>query len=490
MQAGRLDDAAGICRALLDVDASDPWANHLLGLAADQQGDFGAALTWLRRSLASSPSNSEFHGNLAVASQRSRDPLTTIEAATRALSLDGGNAAARVVRHQVMKRLVEEGVDEGARATPPRELMRAYLADLLDNLHHIPSKAYHDLLRQQLSEVVAAPGSVTTIEINDSCNIDCVMCKTSEAKRPKGLMKIGTFESVIQRLTEEGPVTVLLHTIGDPLANKRLPEYLAILRRYGGKVGSLSSNCLMMDRHIDTLFEFRDVIQMIRPSIDAASKEVYEVIRFGGRWEQLVANLRLFAERNARAEKPFPINVSNIISKDNFHQIGLIPEVFSFLTAFENFGFAFINSLAPKNDYFLAASYFDDAYVQNSPCSQLWGPPNILKDGSLTTCCRDYDGDLVFANLLTDRIDTAYNNDTIRATRRAHIANDVASMPALCRKCYRIDARLDAAVNGIIRYYALFVGKSGGELQGHLNLIGPKLKQRDYRGVLGVIDSM
>ena len=66
----------------------------------------------------------------------------------------------------------------------------------------------------------------------------------------------------------------------------------------------LSSNCLLVERHLDTIFEYRDIITKFRPSIDAASKEVYERIRVGGKWEDLHRNLHLFAERNAAAAWP------------------------------------------------------------------------------------------------------------------------------------------------------------------------------------------
>ena len=70
---------------------------------------------------------------------------------------------------------------------------------------------------------------------------------------------------------------------------------------------------------MDTVFEYRDVIELFRPSLDAASKQVYERIRIGGKWEQLHQSLAMFAERNSRSANPFPIFVQNIVSKDNFH---------------------------------------------------------------------------------------------------------------------------------------------------------------------------
>ncbi|MBM3546436.1 MAG: radical SAM protein [Alphaproteobacteria bacterium] len=483
-RAGRVDEADRLCRDALATGAESAWANHLVGLIALGRGRTDEGLAAIKRSLALDPSVDDFLFNHAFARISRSDPLTTLIEAARAISVNPAHGPSRLLRGEVMAKISDEPGDDG------RVVSRARIVALLDSLEHISSRDYYDAKRGQVNEFVRAQDSAATIEINDSCNIDCVMCRTSEASRPKGLMKLSLFEEIVAKLARSGPVDVALHTIGDPLANKRLPDYLAILRKHGGIVRFLSSNCLMMDRHIDTLFEYRDIIGTIRPSIDAASKQVYELIRFGGKWETLIENLNLFAERNRRSNNPFPVFVNNTISKDNFHEIGLIPEVFSFLTSFENFGFGFVNSLAPRNDYFFAANYFEEHYVQNSPCGLLWNRPHILKDGSITTCCRDYNGELIFGDFKTETVDTALNNEHIRALRRAHIANDTSQMPELCRKCYVVDERLDTLLNEIFQYFARFVRSGGRVLQQHLDQIGPLLKGRDYRAVLAVVDSM
>lgn len=358
-----------------------------------------------------------------------------------------------------------------------------HISRVLNSLDTVPFDAYMRSKLSSQTEVTELPKLVGEIEINDSCNIDCVMCKTSMAKRKKGLMDLDLFERTVAMLAERGMKNVTLHTIGDPLANRNLAKYLAVLRRHNVTVGDLSSNCQLLDRHLDTLFEYRDVIYTFRPSIDAASKEIYERIRFGGKWEVLHTALRRFAERNAKATLPFPITVNNIISKDNFHEIAYIPEVFSYLTAPTDFRYAFINSLAPSNEFFLNQNYFD-SYHQNAPCHTIWNSVYVLKDGSLTTCCRDYHGDLVFGNVVKDDLATAYNNSTVQKIRRAHLDGNTQAMPDLCRECFMVDPRLSEVINGVFQYFFRYVKAPASELQRALFDIGPKLKSRDFGGVI------
>ena len=118
------------------------------------------------------------------------------------------------------------------------------------------------------------------------------MCDTKSSTRQKKLMNIDLAEKSVKReMRNDGINSVLLHTIGDPLANIKLKEYLKILRKYKMQAG-LSTNGLMLDKHVDTLAEYIDVCSNIRFSIDGVKKETYEKIRFGGIFEKLVEKFR------------------------------------------------------------------------------------------------------------------------------------------------------------------------------------------------------
>lgn len=323
-----------------------------------------------------------------------------------------------------------------------------------------------------------APGA---IEINDSCNINCVMCDTKSATRKKGVMKLELFEQIIRRMASYGYTGVDLHTIGDPLANKNLADYLEVLRRHRFTVGKMSSNCLMMDRHIDTLFEYRDVIRSFRPSVDGATKETYERIRFGGKWEDLLRNLHLFADWNRKAKHPFPVYVNNIISLDNYHEIASIPKVFDFVAEPHQFSFSFITSNSPTDRYFMMANALGSQFAQQRPCSRVWRSMHILKDGSLTTCCRDYNGDLIYGHINDDDLKTVVNNDKIQDIRRAHLSDDKTMLPPLCQTCYTVDPRWSEFVTAIIHTFYLQNGSANVEpLQELLGGLRPMMIDRRY----------
>jgi hypothetical protein len=66
---------------------------------------------------------------------------------------------------------------------------------------------------------------------------------------------------------------------------------------------------------------------------------------------------------------------------------------------------------------------------------------HILNDGSLTVCCRDYDGDLIFGNIKDNSPEELINNEKILQLRKQHLENKIpTNLP--CSNCYRIDPRV------------------------------------------------
>ena len=359
----------------------------------------------------------------------------------------------------------------------------------LESLEKISGKDYIRLDTAGLTEIATAPKGVGVIEINDSCNIDCLMCNTSLATRPKGLMQLDLFERIVSELASTGTKTVSLHTIGDPLANKKLPQYLEILRSHGVHVGAMSTNALRMDRHIDTLFEYRDIIDLIWISIDGSSKWVYEKIRKGGYFDKLHANLLAFTKRNNAHSNPYPISVNCVVSLDNYHELAYLPMVFGYLTTPGQFNFGNISGLSADHTYFNEAKVFDDYYL-HVPCGHLWDSPHIHKDGNLSLCSRDYNGDLVFGNINDGSIEEQFNGEIIRSMRRSHLKVDVKSLPKLCQGCITADSRIDTIVNGVIHYYFEKIGSQPAVLQNCLNEMAPLLKARKYSEVRTLIENL
>lgn len=319
------------------------------------------------------------------------------------------------------------------------------------------------------------------LEINNSCNINCVMCDTKSSSRKKKLMDLELCEKSIIEMKSTGIKSVILHTIGDPLANAKLKDYLKLLRKYKLQA-SISTNGLMLDKHINTLIEYFDICSNIRFSIDGVRKATYEKIRFGGNFEKLIENLNLAKSKLKNVGYEFMIDL--VITKDNFNELGEFIVFFKnyINNPYKNMHFNFMNSLSPSNDYFLKNNLIQEHTYKNMYCnfaSQL--TPYILVDGRVSACCRDYDGSLVVDDIYKNNLNKIYTSDGFKNLQQFHINENSNQKNEynLCKSCYIVDTRIAELWKNIISLVLFKYPDQNSEF--YQNIFNELLKTINYK---------
>ena len=307
---------------------------------------------------------------------------------------------------------------------------------------NIENESYSEFKKKNFLKNLNKKSTLGVLEINNSCNINCVMCDTKSSSRQKKLMDLNLCEKSVKEMKLGGINSVLLHTIGDPLANVKLKDYLKILRNYNIQAG-ISTNGLMLDKHLETLLEYFDICSNIRFSIDGVKKETYEKIRFGGNFNKLLENLELAVKKL----KPcgYEILIDCVVTKDNFDELGDFIVFFKKYInyPYKNMHFNFMNSLSPSNNYFLKNNVIEERTSKNFYCnfaSKL--TPYVLVDGRVSACCRDYDGSLVVDNIHNTKISEMSKNQGFKRLQNTHL-NEVDNINSydLCKSCYEVDTR-------------------------------------------------
>ena len=321
----------------------------------------------------------------------------------------------------------------------------------IEIVEDIKNKPFDETLPKNFSEYKIKYDRAT-LEINNTCNIDCIMCKTSLSTRKKGKMDSETLHVALERLKDAGVTHVTLHTIGDPLANPRLKEVFIGLRKYNIKC-SISTNGLLLYKHIDTLKEFMDICPSIRFSIDGVNKKTYEKIRAGGKWEDLISNLELC--NNELRSSGLSTDINMTISKDNFDEIGKFVIFFKQYISypFMDFSFNFVNSLSPDNSYFNNANAIPEHTHINKMCHLVSGKvPYILIDGKLSVCCRDYTGELVIGDINKSSLNEIRKSKKLELLQKAHKSGNLDNYN-LCKTCFIIDDRINIVFSGAMQYF-------------------------------------
>ena len=158
---------------------------------------------------------------------------------------------------------------------------------------------------------------VLLLDVTERCNLRCVMCHFANVDRIQfppfnlvtgnhGNMPVELFERIAADFFPRAH-RVALACAAEPLMHPRFAEMLEIAARHRVPELWFPTNLLgLTDRVAEAVSKYVDVVSV---SVDATQKETYEKIRRGGRWDLLMAKLKML--RNVRVRIAFAWMRSN-----------------------------------------------------------------------------------------------------------------------------------------------------------------------------------
>lgn len=198
------------------------------------------------------------------------------------------------------------------------------------------SKRLHEnsiFMKEQLQKdaplVVDRPRHIF-IAYDKSCNLACPSCR-KEIKQPDQgeLSRMDDiFELAVRPLLKKGEVLLTASGRGDPLGSPHLRSKLQTLcgDEYRNLKLNLQTNGLLFNhngwKHIKAI---EDKIEDIRVSVDAATKETYEILRFPGQWCEVMESLEYLSKKKNNLGFRFVINLC--IQKINYKEIPMFVEM-------------------------------------------------------------------------------------------------------------------------------------------------------------------
>ena len=191
--------------------------------------------------------------------------------------------------------------------------------DGLDRSAVFLSDAVWEDIRNERTLLSAGPSRVTLSD-SGACNLKCIMCGSGRNYR-------GEDKEVSSRTMDEvakilpGLRQIRLTGDGDPFFRKDTREFLVEFdpARYPNVEFIILTNGIMLNRKMWDKIKHNNIGE-VWVSIDAATKETYEKIRVGGKWETLMENLRLISEiRKSGKFRMFEINMT--VMRSNYREI-------------------------------------------------------------------------------------------------------------------------------------------------------------------------
>lgn len=320
-------------------------------------------------------------------------------------------------------------------------------------------KAYLEITefyrRNKDYSVKHSPDTVV-LEVNNTCNLNCVMCQTQSSKRQKGEMSVELFEKSASQVSSLGVKSVSIHTIGEPFLAKNFRDILSCLRKNRLKL-VITTNGLLIHKHIDVIKAFPDVISRITFSIDGATKKTYENLRKGGSFDKLMSNLELVRglKKSSWKRYPFRMNMQAALSNENIDEIPAFFRSFRKYFHDDDMRFSFLCNLTSAH---AEAGYYKDKKLYSEklaklpvPCKLLWRQAHVLWNGDVSACCRDYNGEMIVGNINKDSISAIWQGHVYERLRKIHKAGDMSDL-RLCRDCWRIAPEAGMIMNHYIHY--------------------------------------
>lgn len=161
------------------------------------------------------------------------------------------------------------------------------------------------------------------MDVTSQCNLRCRMCYLSDPTFGRRA-RIDFDIDVFRRLAAEvfpNCALVSLSFGAEPLLHPRIVELLEIVAAEEVPWRYLITNGLLLDAEMIDAF-VRIPLHGFSVSIDAATAATYERIRRGGRWQQLVGNLRAIDAAKRRAGSHFPqVSLNFVLMRSNAHEL-------------------------------------------------------------------------------------------------------------------------------------------------------------------------
>ncbi len=210
---------------------------------------------------------------------------------------------------------------------------------------------------------------------NNRCNLKCKMCGFSDARVaavPKYDMPRWLFDSIAVQVFPRTNILVL-SIMTEPFMTRDFPDRLKSVREFGVPHSEIITNGTLLNELI--IGKIVDAgITCLTFSIDGGTKETYEAIRTGARFENVVANLRLFQSMRRDRGTVLPqLRINHVLSELNIDHfdafLSLVAEIY------------------PEKVGVRTVSRMSDAIIQESSDPAFWAKVGIAR-GRLTEFCR------------------------------------------------------------------------------------------------------
>ena len=280
------------------------------------------------------------------------------------------------------------------------------------------------------------PGpSALMVETTVRCNLSCPMCPRTGAGYPNEELPDALLYPLLEDHAWLGGDHVYLYGLGEPMMDPRIFDILARCKRLGlGTVLSSNGTLLTEARREKLLASGCDHLIV---GIDGASEATYSYYREGGKFENVLRNVRALAAEKAATKSPMTLVVQFIRMKKNEHETDLFLRQWRHVAGVDEVRIKEEDIGLPEH-----AAYEHDGHLRTNPCHLLWRGPMIVRwTGDVYPCYHIAGQGRPMANLRERSLAALWNSEDMRQLRELHQAGRASENPH-CATCPAARPRL------------------------------------------------
>jgi len=281
--------------------------------------------------------------------------------------------------------------------------------------------------------VLSSVPKILNLEVTNFCNLNCPIC-VAKNTREQGFLDINFLKKIIK---ENKAVLknqfIWLHFNGEPLLHPQLSEIIKIFKEVGVKT-RLSTNATLLTKE-KSLELMKAGLDYIVFSVDGNTRETYEKIRKGAKFEKVENNILNFLRIKKEEGFKTDTQIQIIRMKENENEIE------SFIKKWKKTDINYINVKSfctrawrvGEIDKFGDVVKLKNKIIQRPPCFYLWETLIILWDGEVIACCQDLKGELKIGDLRKDTLEQIWNGPKLMNLRNQQVNGDFSMIP--CNWC-------------------------------------------------------
>lgn len=159
------------------------------------------------------------------------------------------------------------------------------------------------------------------LAIDESCNLFCPSCRNKQIFYKNGAelkKRIAIADKIIDYLKKQkDTINVHIGSDGDPFASLVYRYFIKNTKTFEHLKFSIQTNGLLVKKMYEKNKELFNKLSILNVSIDGASKETYEKLRLGGKFEKILENLEFIKN----IKNSFTFNLHMVVQKDNWHEM-------------------------------------------------------------------------------------------------------------------------------------------------------------------------